>query len=69
MASLYAQADSRGTEPAVIADTILDAVQARRPKPRYATPFSAKAIIAATTLVPDRLLDAGVRAMMSRVSR
>ena len=69
MASLYAQADNRGTEPAVIADTILDAVQARRPKPRYATPFSAKAIIAATTLVPDRLLDAGVRAMMSRVSR
>ncbi len=46
-----------------------DAVQARHPKPRYATPFSAKAIIAATTLVPDRLLDAGVRATMSRFSR
>ena len=69
MAALYAQADNRGTEPSVIADTILDAVQARRPKARYATPFSAKAIIAATTLVPDRLLDAGVRAMMSRLSR
>ena len=69
MAALYAEADNRGTEPSVIAETILDAVQARRPKPRYATPFSAKAIIAATTLVPDRLLDAGVRAMMSRLSR
>ena len=54
-AELYAQAETRGTEPMVIADTVLTAVQARRPKPRYATPFSAKAIIAATTLVPDRL--------------
>ena len=69
MAGLYAQAETRGTEPLVIADTILTAVQARHPKPRYATPFSAKAIIAATTLVPDRLLDAGLRATMSRFSR
>jgi hypothetical protein len=53
----------------VIAATILEAVEARRPKARYATPFSAKAIIAAANLVPDRLLDAGVRAMLSRLSR
>jgi NAD(P)-dependent dehydrogenase (short-subunit alcohol dehydrogenase family) len=69
MAALYAQAENRGAEPTVIAETILQAVQARRPKARYATPFSAKAIIAATTLVPDRLLDGGVRAMMSRLAR
>jgi NAD(P)-dependent dehydrogenase (short-subunit alcohol dehydrogenase family) len=69
MAALYAQADQRGTEPMVIAATILEAVEARRPKARYATPFSAKAIIAAANLVPDRLLDAGVRAMLSRLSR
>jgi hypothetical protein len=32
-------------------------------------PFSAKAIIAASTLVPDRVLDAGRRAMMNRLRR
>jgi NAD(P)-dependent dehydrogenase (short-subunit alcohol dehydrogenase family) len=69
MAALYAQADNRGTEPTVIAETILQAVEARRPKARYATPFSAKAIIAASNLVPDRLFDAGVRAMLSRLPR
>jgi NAD(P)-dependent dehydrogenase (short-subunit alcohol dehydrogenase family) len=67
MEALYAQADKRGVEPSVVADTIVSAVTAGRPKVRYATPFSAKAIIAAVTLVPDRLLDAGLRAMMSRL--
>jgi short-subunit dehydrogenase len=32
MAALYAQADQRGAEPMVIAATILEAVEARRPK-------------------------------------
>jgi NAD(P)-dependent dehydrogenase (short-subunit alcohol dehydrogenase family) len=67
MKALYAQADERGTEPSVVAETIVSAITARRPKVRYATPLSAKAIIAAVTLVPDRILDAGLRAMMSRV--
>ena len=66
MKALYAQADDRGTEPSVIADTIVSAVTARRPKLRYAVPFSAKAIIATVTLVPDRLLDTVLRTMMSR---
>jgi NAD(P)-dependent dehydrogenase (short-subunit alcohol dehydrogenase family) len=69
MEALYAQADARGTEPAVVADTIVSAATARRPKIRYATPVSAKAIIAAVTLVPDRILDAGLRAVMSRFRR
>jgi short-subunit dehydrogenase len=67
MKALYAQADERGAEPSVIAETIVSAVTARRPKIRYAAPFSAKAIIATVTLVPDRLLDAVLRTMMSRV--
>jgi NAD(P)-dependent dehydrogenase (short-subunit alcohol dehydrogenase family) len=67
MKTLYAQADERGTEPSVIAETILTAATARRPRIRYAAPFSAKAIIAAVTLVPDRVLDAGLRAMMARL--
>jgi NAD(P)-dependent dehydrogenase (short-subunit alcohol dehydrogenase family) len=69
MKAIYAQAYRRGAEPEVIAEVIRDAVTAKRPKARYAAPFSAKAIIAAATLLPDRLLDAGVLAMMSRLGR
>jgi hypothetical protein len=69
MKALYAHADELGTDPSVIAETIVKAVTARRPGIRYAAPFSAKAIIAAVTLVPDRILDAGLRALMSRVRR
>jgi NAD(P)-dependent dehydrogenase (short-subunit alcohol dehydrogenase family) len=67
MRRLYDEADNRGTEPSVIADTMLAAVIAKRPKARYSVPISAKVIIAAATLVPDRVLDAGVRAMMNRL--
>jgi NAD(P)-dependent dehydrogenase (short-subunit alcohol dehydrogenase family) len=66
MKVLYSHADRRGTEPSVIAETIVEAATARRPKIRYAEPFAAKAIIAAVTLIPDRILDAGLRAVMSR---
>ncbi len=38
MEALYAQADERGAEPSVVADTIVSAATARRPKIRYATP-------------------------------
>ena len=69
MKQLYAQAERRGAEASVIADTMLAAVRAKRPKARYASPFSAKAIIAASTLLPDRLLDAGVHTMMNRLRR
>ena len=69
MKALYAQADERGTAPSVVAETVVDAVTSRRPKIRYATPFAAKAIIAAVTLVPDRVLDAGLHALMSRLGR
>ncbi len=69
MEALYAQADKRGADPSVVADTIVSAATDRRPKIRYATPVSAKAIIAAVTLVPDRILDAGLRTVMSRFRR
>jgi NAD(P)-dependent dehydrogenase (short-subunit alcohol dehydrogenase family) len=69
MRALYEQADSRGTEPGVVADAIVHAVNASRPKARYAVPFSAKAIIAAVTLTPDRVMDAGRRAVMARFGR
>ena len=63
MQRLYSIADRLGSEPSVVADAVLHAVQARRPKTRYAMPFSAKAIIAANTVLPDRLLDFGARTM------
>ena len=69
MKGLYDQAERRGSEPSVIAEVMLTAITAAHPKARYAAPFSAKMIIAAATLVPDRVLDAGVRAMMARLRR
>jgi short-subunit dehydrogenase len=69
MQRLYAIADRLGSEPGVVADAVLHAVQARRPKTRYAIPFSAKAIIAANTLLPDRLLDFGARTLSRGLRR
>jgi len=51
------------------AQTILTAAMARRPKSRYAAPFSARVVIAASTLLPDRLLDAGTRGLMALLRR
>jgi short-subunit dehydrogenase len=67
MRTLYSHAEQRGAHPEIVADVILKAITADRPKARYAVPFTAKAIIAAMNLVPDRLMDAGRRAVMRRV--
>jgi len=69
MKALYAQADRRGAEASVIADVIREAVTAKRPRARYATPLSAKAIIAASTLLPDRVFDGIYHALQSRMGR
>jgi short-subunit dehydrogenase len=67
MRALYSHAERRGSQPEIVADVILKAINADRPRARYAVPFTAKAIIAAMNLVPDRLMDAGRRAVMRRV--
>ena len=67
MRALYSRAERRGSQPEIVADVILKAITADRPRARYAVPFTAKAIIAAMNLVPDRLMDAGRRAVMRRV--
>ena len=64
MRALYSHAERRGSQPEIVADVILKAITADRPRARYAVPFTAKAIIAAMNLVPDRLMDAGRRAVM-----
>ncbi|MGR2751819.1 oxidoreductase [Agromyces arachidis] len=47
--------------PDVVAATIAAAVTAKRPRTRYATPFSAKAIVGLRRILPDRVFDAVVR--------
>ena len=69
LAALHDRATKMGAEPEVIAETILTAATARRPKSRYAAPFSARVVIAASTLLPDRLLDAGTRGLMVLLRR
>src|ERR671910_859750 len=69
MRALYAHAERRGSEPEIVAEAIFKAISAAKPKARYAVPFSAKAIIAAMNLVPDRVMDAGRHAAMARLSR
>ena len=43
--------------PEDVAATIVRAATARRPKTRYATPASAKIVVAARRLLPDRIMD------------
>lgn len=43
--------------PEDVAATIVRAVTARRPKTRYATPASAKIVVAARRVLPDRIMD------------
>ncbi|MDF2748579.1 MAG: short-chain dehydrogenase/reductase, partial [Propionibacteriaceae bacterium] len=47
MRALYSHAERRGSQPEIVADVILKAITADRPRARYAVPFTAKAIIAA----------------------
>jgi NAD(P)-dependent dehydrogenase (short-subunit alcohol dehydrogenase family) len=68
MRALYTQAERRGSPPEVVGEAIFKAITAARPKARYAVPFSARAIIAAMNLVPDRVMDAGRRVAMARLS-
>ena len=64
MGTMYARAFDIGVAPSVIADVIHHAATARRPKIRYASPTSAKVLMALVRLVPDRLKDAAARRMM-----
>ncbi|MEQ9994717.1 oxidoreductase [Pectobacterium versatile] len=58
----------RQSSPQVIADTIAQAVNARRPKTRYAVGFGAKPMICMRRLLSDRLFDRFMR-MATGISR
>lgn len=49
------------TPAAVLARTVADAAEARRPRIRYVAPVSAKGLVAVFTRLPDRLADAAKR--------
>lgn len=55
MARMYA--GGQLSEPSVIADVILKAVTARKPKTRYATGYMARSALTLRWLLPDRLFD------------
>ncbi|MFI6307483.1 oxidoreductase [Amycolatopsis thailandensis] len=57
LAKFFGQA-ARGSHPKVIADVVLKAVRARRPKTRYAAGLGAKPILFVRRVLPDRAFDA-----------
>jgi NAD(P)-dependent dehydrogenase (short-subunit alcohol dehydrogenase family) len=57
LGKLFSQAE-RGSEPSVIADVILKAVKARRPRTRYSAGFLAKPMLFLRRVLPDRAFDA-----------
>jgi len=59
----------RGSEPKVIADVIVKAARARRPKTRYAAGFGAGPILFARRVLPDRGFDALFLGAMRRAGR
>lgn len=65
LAGLFSQTD-RGSEPKVIADVIVKAAQAKRPKTRYAAGFGARPILFARRVLSDRAFDAVFLGAMKR---
>ncbi len=57
LAAVFAQT-GRGSEPGVIADVIVKAARARRPRTRYAAGFGARPILFARRVLSDRAFDA-----------
>jgi short-subunit dehydrogenase len=62
--SMLENADERGSKPIVVAQTILKASLAKRPKTRYATGGGAKIILLLRSLLSDRMFDKLMLGMM-----
>lgn len=63
-ALMLENADSRGSDPTVVAQTIAKAIAAKTPGTRYATGGGAKVILALRRLLPDKAFD---RLMLSQM--
>ena len=68
LAAFFGQAE-RGSDPKVIADVIVKAVRARRPRTRYAAGFGARPILFARRVLSDRGYDALFLGVMRRAAR
>lgn len=70
MADVLASADrpATSTQPAVIAAAVLHAATAARPRTRYPAGRGASAILGLRRILPDRLYDAVVMAVLKRVA-
>jgi len=58
---------SRSSSPDVVADAVSKAVNSRRPRRRYATPFDARLLIFLRWLLPEAAWEWLVRTMLARV--
>jgi short-subunit dehydrogenase len=61
---MLANADAQGSNPIVVAKTILKSVLATKPKTRYATGKSAKLILFLRSILSDRMFDKLMLSMM-----
>ncbi len=68
LSAFFSQAD-RGSDPKVIADVIVKAAQARRPKTRYVAGFGAGPILFARRVLSDRGFDALFLGVMRRAAK
>lgn len=71
MAAVLASTDkpATSTPPEVVADAVLHAAISARPKTRYPVDRGAAAILALRRILPDRVYDAAVMAVLRRVAR
>lgn len=60
---------SRGSKPRVVANAIGRAVRSSHPRPRYAIGMGAKPATYARRILPDQVLDGGVRLMFALAAR
>ncbi len=61
---MLAKAGAQGSQPIVVAKTILKASLATKPKTRYATGQGAKVVLLLRSLLPDRMFDKLMLGMM-----
>lgn len=63
-AKMLANTDSRGSQPVVVAKTIVKAAIANRPKTRYATGYGAKLLLLVRRMLSDKMFDKMMLGMM-----
>lgn len=65
-AKMLANADSRGSSPKVVAETILKAAKSNKPQTRYSTGSGATIVLLLRRILSDRLFDKLILSMMSK---